>query len=62
MRPRVDPLGKLLLRTGAITEEDLADVLDQQRHTLPIASLCYVLGHSDEETLTLRQVIEVVAV
>jgi len=52
MRTRVDPLGKLLLRTGAITEEDLADALDQQRHTLPIASLCYVLGHSDEETLT----------
>ncbi len=48
----MDPLGKLLLRMGAITEEDLADALDQQRHTLPLASLCYVLGHSDEETLT----------
>lgn len=52
MRTRVDPLGKLLLRMGAIDEDDLADALDQQRHTLPLASLCYVLGYSDEETLT----------
>ncbi len=52
MRARVDPVGRLLLRSGDLSEEALADVLDNQRHTLPFASLCYVLGHADEETLT----------
>jgi CheY-like chemotaxis protein len=51
MRARVDRLGKLLLRSGALSEETLADVLDQQRQTFPLASLCYVLGHVEEETL-----------
>ena len=51
MRSRGDPIGKLLLRTGALTQEGLADVLDQQRHTLPLASLCYALGYAEEETL-----------
>jgi DNA-binding response OmpR family regulator len=52
MRQRVDPIGRLLLRSGDLSEDALADVLDNQRHTLPFASLCYVLGHADEETLT----------
>lgn len=51
MRRRVDPLGKMLLRGGVIDEAGLADALDSQRQTLPLASLCYVLGHSDEESL-----------
>lgn len=51
MKKGVEPLGRLLLRSGALSEEMLADVLDQQRHTLPFASLCYVLGHVDEEPL-----------
>lgn len=51
MRPRVDPVGKVLLRTGVLSEETLADVLDQQRHTLPLASLCYVLGYAEEDDL-----------
>jgi CheY-like chemotaxis protein len=51
MRQRVDPVGRLLMRAGDLSEEALADVLDNQRHTLPFASLCYVLGHLDEETL-----------
>lgn len=51
MRRRVDPLGRMLLRGGVIDESALADVLDSQRHTLPIASLCYVLGYADEESL-----------
>lgn len=51
MSARVDPLGRLLLRSGAISEAALADVLDNQRHTLPFASLAYVLGHADEEAL-----------
>ena len=51
MRPRVDPVGKVLLRTGVLSEETLADVLDQQRHTLPLASLCYVLGYAEEDEL-----------
>jgi CheY-like chemotaxis protein len=41
----------VLLRSGVLTEESLADVLDNQRHTLPFGSLCYVLGLSDEEPL-----------
>ncbi len=48
---RVDPLGRLLLNSGALTEDALADVLDSQRQPLPFASLCYSLGHLDEETL-----------
>jgi CheY-like chemotaxis protein len=52
MRTRVDPVGRMLLRSGDLTEESLADVLDHQRHALPFASLCYVLGHADEEALT----------
>jgi len=51
MRRRVDPIGRVLLRNGAIVPEQLADVLDVQRRTLPLASLCYVLGHADEESL-----------
>lgn len=51
MRARVDPLGKLLVRAGALSEEALGDVLDAQRHTMPLASLAYLLGHVDEETL-----------
>ncbi len=41
----------MLLRGGVIDETALADALDSQRHTLPIASLCYVLGYADEESL-----------
>ncbi|HET6613477.1 MAG TPA: response regulator [Kofleriaceae bacterium] len=51
MRSSGDPLGKLLQRSGALSEEALADVLDWQRQPLPFASVCYVLGHVDEETL-----------
>ncbi len=47
----VDRLGKLLRRQGVLDDDVLADVLDQQKRGLPIASLCYVLGHLDEETL-----------
>ncbi len=48
---RLDRLGNLLLQTGSINEHALADVLEEQRHTLPFGSLCYVLGHLDEEPL-----------
>lgn len=51
MRSSGDPLGTLLLKSGAISEDALADVLAWQRHPLPFASVCYVLGHLDEETL-----------
>jgi CheY-like chemotaxis protein len=53
MRKRVDPVGRLLLRSGVLDEDMLADVLDLQRHTLPFASLCHVLGLVDEEMLVL---------
>ncbi|MEM9489623.1 MAG: response regulator, partial [Myxococcota bacterium] len=46
-----DPLGQMLLRAGALTEDLLSDVLSQQRHTLPVASICYVLGYQDETSL-----------
>ncbi len=52
MRASDDPLGKVLLARGAITEATLADVLEHQRRALPVGSLCYILGHLDEETLT----------
>jgi CheY-like chemotaxis protein len=52
MRSHVDPLGRLLLRSGALPEHALTDVLDHQRHTLPFGSLCYVLGHLPEEQIT----------
>ena len=51
MRSRVDPLGELLLRSGAISEEECADILSEQRRPLPFASMCYALGLADEETL-----------
>jgi DNA-binding response OmpR family regulator len=48
-----DPVGTVLLRTGALTEEALEDALDQQQRTMPLESLCYILGYLDEETLAL---------
>ncbi|GAB4510660.1 MAG: hypothetical protein Tsb0020_28040 [Haliangiales bacterium] len=39
------------MRTGALSEDALADALDQQRQTLPLASICYLLGYADEATL-----------
>ncbi|WP_428267437.1 response regulator [Haliangium sp.] len=51
MRPRRDPIGDLLVHTGALTEAGLAEVLDHQRRALPLASLCYVLGYAGEERL-----------
>lgn len=46
-----DPLGKLLVRSGAFTQAMVEDVLSQQRRTLPFASLAYSLGLADEEVL-----------
>src|SRR5215831_7053669 len=51
MKKHLDPLGKMLLRAGVLDEEQLADVLDQQRHPLALASLCWVLGQADELSL-----------
>ena len=51
MRAKEDPLGKALLDTGSLTESMLADVLEQQRRGLAIGSMCYILGHVDEDTL-----------
>ncbi len=51
MRNGIDPLGNILLRIGALTEDKLEDVLDLQQRKLPLASLCYVMGYADEETL-----------
>ena len=51
MRAPLDPLGQVLVRSGALTEEMLADVLDQQRHPLSLGSLCYILGYIQEDVL-----------
>jgi CheY-like chemotaxis protein len=52
MKKRVDPVGRLLVRASILDEDTLSDVLDQQRHTLPFASLCLILGHAEEEPLS----------
>jgi CheY-like chemotaxis protein len=46
-----DPLGALLSRAGALSGSELTQVLELQRAQLPLASLCYVLGLADEDTL-----------
>lgn len=51
MPSRGDPIGKLLLRAGVIAETSISDVLEHQRHTLPFASTCYVLGLAGEDDL-----------
>lgn len=51
MKKRVDPLGGLLVAAGGLTEDQRADVLEQQRLGLPFASLCHLLGYTDEATL-----------
>ena len=51
MRAPFDPLGEVLMRMGALPGELLGDVLEQQQHAMPLASLCYVLGYLDEDVL-----------
>ncbi len=51
MKRSPDPLGELLVMAGVLTEEELTDVLEQQRLGLPFASHCLVLGYADEATL-----------
>lgn len=51
MRGREDPLGVLLVRSGALSEDEVGDLLELQAQRWPIASLGYALGLADEETL-----------
>src|SRR5688500_5880698 len=51
MRSRTDPVGKILVRSGALAEASITEALAAQRQGLPLASVCYVLGLADEETL-----------
>jgi CheY-like chemotaxis protein len=51
MRSRSDPVGKILVRSGALSEESITDALEAQKGGLPLASVLYVLGLADEETL-----------
>jgi DNA-binding response OmpR family regulator len=51
MRGREDALGALLTSAGALSEQEVSSLLELQRARLPLASLCYVLGLADEETL-----------
>jgi CheY-like chemotaxis protein len=48
---RSDPVGKILVRSGTLSEEALADALSAQAQGMPLASVCYVLGLADEESL-----------
>ncbi len=48
---RSDPVGRILVRSGAVAEEAIADAMAAQQQGLPLASICYVLGLADEETL-----------
>jgi two-component system alkaline phosphatase synthesis response regulator PhoP len=41
----------MLLESGVVDAEALHDVLELQRRSLPLASLCYLMGHADEEEL-----------
>jgi DNA-binding response OmpR family regulator len=52
MRGRQEPLGVLLTRAGALSEEELAELLELQTRRLPLASLAYALGLAGEESLT----------
>ena len=40
-----------MVRSGALAEEAIADALAFQQQGLPLASVCYVLGLADEESL-----------
>lgn len=51
MSGREDPLGVILSGAGALSRLELAELVELQRSPLPLASLCYVLGLADEETL-----------
>jgi DNA-binding response OmpR family regulator len=51
MKKSNNALGGLLVTEGSLTEEQLSDVLEQQRLGLPFASLCHLLGYVDESAL-----------
>jgi len=51
MKKSSNSLGGLLVAAQWLTEEQLGDVLEQQRMGLPFASFCHLLGYVDESTL-----------
>ena len=51
MKKSIDPLGGLLVMDGALSEDQLSDVLEQQREGFALGSVAYLLGYADEETL-----------
>lgn len=51
MAEPTDTLGGLLVERGVLNPEQLEDVVELQRHVMPVASLCYVLGYATEEQL-----------
>ncbi|MDY0003811.1 MAG: response regulator [Polyangia bacterium] len=51
MKRNMDPLGGVLISEGVLTEAQLADVLEQHRKGFPLASVCFLLGYADEESL-----------
>ena len=50
-KKHLDPLGRMLLRRHVLSEDELADLLEQQRRPLPLGSMCYVLGLASEDEL-----------
>jgi len=47
----VDPLGRLLVASGALSPEGLEEILALQKDQMPLASLCHVLGIASEDAL-----------
>ena len=50
-KKHLDPLGRMLLRRHVLDEDTLADLLEQQRRPIPLASMCYLLGLAGEDEL-----------
>ncbi len=46
-----DRLGDILLRAGILDAAAVEDVIEQQKRTMPLASMAYVLGYAGEATL-----------
>jgi CheY-like chemotaxis protein len=51
MSGREEPLGAILSAVGALSRLELAELVEMQRSSMPLGSLCYVLGLVDEETV-----------
>ena len=51
MTKRLESLGQLLVKQGAISDSDVQHILEHQRKVLPFASTAYTLGYCSEKVL-----------